>query len=167
MKTLIVIRHAKAVAHDAAPTDYERALAPRGHRDAQQMALHVAESGPRPDVLLVSTSMRTTETAAYFIEAWKLTEEQITREQRVYNASLRMLTSLLPALPESASCVAIVGHNPGVSELVEYLASGHTGSMPTSAVAVVDLLHAETWDEVAAGTGRVRGAYTPARIELR
>jgi phosphohistidine phosphatase len=166
MKTLIIIRHAKAVAHDAVPTDYERALAPRGHRDAQQVAVHAAEGGLRPDLLIVSTSMRTTETAAYFIEAWKLLEEQIAREQRVYDASLHMLTSLLPALPESASCVAIVGHNPGVSELVEYLASGNIGSMPTSAVAVIDMLHAETWDEVAAGTGRVRSVFSPARIDL-
>ena len=74
-----------------------------------------------------------------------------------------MLTSLLPALPESASCVAIVGHNPGVSELVEYLASGNIGSMPTSAVAVVDVPHAETWDEVAAGTGRVRRSFEPVK----
>lgn len=166
MKTLIIVRHAKAVAHDAVPTDYERTLAPRGHRDAQQMAQHVCQNGPQPDLLLVSTSMRTTQTAAYFIDAWKLTEDQVVPEPRVYNASLHILTSLLPALPESASCVAIVGHNPGVSELVEYLASGHIGSMPTSAVAVVDMLHAETWDEVAAGTGRIRSVYDPARINV-
>lgn len=156
MKTLIIIRHAKAVAHDAAPTDFERALAPRGHSDALHIAARVATDCPAPNLLLVSTARRTTETAAYFIDAWRMSEEAVLREARVYDAPLRTLLSLITELPQSADTVAIVGHNPSVSDLVFYLTSGAYAGMSTCTTVIVDMEHAASWEEVAAGTGRVR-----------
>ena len=161
MKTLIVIRHAKAVAHDAAPTDFERALAPRGHSDALHIAVRAAVECPAPDLMLVSTARRTTETSAYFIDAWHMSEEAVLHQARVYDAPLRTLLSLIAELPETADTVAIVGHNPSVSDLVFYLTSGAYAGMSTCTTVVVDMEHAASWDEVAAGTGRVRRVIEP------
>jgi phosphohistidine phosphatase len=164
MKTLIVIRHAKAVSHDAAPTDFERALALRGHQDAAHVSLHVAVSHPAPDMMIVSTARRTTETASYFIDAWKLAEQNVVREPRVYDAPLRNLLTLIAELPDNVATVAIVGHNPSVSDLVFYLTSGASAGLATCTVVVVDMEHASSWDEVAAGTGSLRETSAPALL---
>lgn len=164
MKTLIVIRHAKAVAHDAAPTDFERSLAMRGRTDAEKMSSHVAKAHQAPDLMIVSTARRTTETAAFFIDAWKLVENNIRREPHIYDAPLRTLLSIIAELPDAASTVAIVGHNPSVSDLVYYLTSGGSAGIATCTTVVVDMEHADSWDEVAAGTGRVRNVYSPESL---
>ncbi len=161
MKTLYVIRHAKAVAHDAAPTDFERALARRGHSDAARIASRIALVCPAPDVMLVSTALRTSETARYFIEAWNLGAGTVQREPRVYDAPLHVLMELVEELPDGAASAAIVGHNPGVTDLVSYLTSGRSGDLSTCAVAVIEMPAAASWDEVAAGTGRLRATYEP------
>jgi len=164
MKTLIVIRHAKAVAHDAAPTDFERALAPRGHEEAARVATHLSAHCPAPDMMIVSTAKRTEETAVHFAAAWNIDQGAIVHEPRVYDAPLRMLMTLIAELPENVSTVAIVGHNPSVSDLVYYLTSGEYAGMSTSTVVIVDMQHAVTWDEVASGTGRVRAVYEAATL---
>lgn len=161
MKTLIVIRHAKAVAHDEAQTDFERALAPRGHRDALVMSQRVANEQPVPDVMLVSTARRTTETASYFTDAWGIGAHAVHRDARIYDAPLRTLLTLIAELPNDVSSAVIVGHNPSVSDLVYYLTSGEYGGMATCTVVVVEMKSAASWDEVAAGTGRVRHSYEP------
>lgn len=161
MKTLYVIRHAKAVAHDAAPTDFERALSQRGHSDAARVATRVALEFPAPDVMLVSTAQRTSETARYFIEAWNLGAGSVQREPRVYDAPLRMLMKLVESLPSGAASSAIVGHNPGLSDLVSYLVTGRHGNLSTCEVAAIEMPAATSWDEVAAGTGRLRATYEP------
>lgn len=162
MKTLIVIRHAKAVAHDEAHTDFERALAPRGHRDALVMSQRVANEQPVPDVMLVSTARRTTETASYFTDAWGIGAHAVLRDARIYDAPLRTLLTLIAELPNDVSTAVLVGHNPSVSDLVYYLTSGEYGGMATCTVVVVEMKSAASWDEVAAGTGSVRCSYESA-----
>lgn len=159
MKTLVVIRHAKAVAHDAAPTDVERALAPRGHRDALLMSQRVADELTVPDVMLVSTAQRTTETASYFIDAWGLGAHAVHRDARIYDAPLRTLLTVIAELPDDVSTAVVVGHNPSVSDVVYYLTSGEYGGMATCTVVVVEMNSAMSWDEVAAGTGRVQRVF--------
>ncbi len=161
MKTLFIIRHAKAVAHDAAPTDFERGLAQRGHSDAARVASNVALEHSAPDVMLVSTALRASETARYVIKAWNLGASVVLWEPRVYDAPLHVLMKLVAALPGEAASAAIVGHNPGLSDLVRYLTSAHSGDLSTCAVAVIEMPAAASWDEVAAGTGRLRATYEP------
>lgn len=161
MKTLFIIRHAKAVSHDAAPTDFERVLAQRGHSDAARVSSRVALEYPAPDVMLVSTARRTSETSRYFIEAWNLGAGVVQREPHLYDARLQMLMKYVAALPGEAASAAIVGHNPGVSDLVRYFTSDHSGDLSTCAVAVIEMPAAASWDEVAAGTGRLRATYEP------
>ena len=63
MRHLLLLRHAKAVAHSKGG-DIERELAPRGRRDAGLLGRHMLGKGLRPDLALVSASARTRETVA-------------------------------------------------------------------------------------------------------
>ena len=51
------------------------------------------------------------------------------------------------------------GHNPGLSELVERLTEQPIW-LPTCGLAEIEL-HVDSWSEAFAGTGRLRGLFTP------
>ena len=64
MRTLILMRHAKAVKASEAPSDETRGLTGRGERDAAEPRGALAGFGLAPQLALVSSARRTRETAA-------------------------------------------------------------------------------------------------------
>jgi phosphohistidine phosphatase len=134
--TLVVLRHAKSdwsTGHD----DHDRPLADRGRRQAAEAGRWLAGSGPDLDLVVRSPATRAGST-------WDLVAAQLSTvpavrvDDRVYAASLDDLLTVLAELPEDAATTVLVGHNPGLEELVEHL-TGEPVRMPTSAVAVVDV----------------------------
>lgn len=147
MPTLYVLRHAKSDQHLGLP-DHERPLNDRGRRQAPEVGRWLSTQS-RLDLAVVSTAARTRET-------WQLVSSElaappsVTFDAAVYDASLDDLLDVVRELPDDASTVVLVGHNPGVSELVAEL-TGEPVEMPTAALAVVEL--AGTWSGVGAGSG--------------
>jgi phosphohistidine phosphatase len=151
MRTLILLRHAKAVRPHEAESDKARGLTNRGRRDAAAAGASMEDAGLKPQVALVSTAQRTRETASYALQGYRL---ETRFEDALYHASLEGLWDAFSA--EDAESVIIVGHNPGIGELVSLLvAQAHDGSklardfsghFPTSAYAAFEirgsLLHA-------------------------
>lgn len=151
MRTLILLRHAKAVrAHDA-PSDRERGLTERGRRDAAAAGAAMEDAGLKPTLALVSTASRTRETAQHGLQNFKL---ETRFEDALYHASPEGIWDAFAA--SDAESVVVVGHNPGVGELVAMLVrQAHDGSklardfsshFPTAAFAAFevkgDLMHA-------------------------
>lgn len=114
MRTLILLRHAKAVRPNEAATDKERALAPRGRRDAAAASIALRAAGLKPDLALVSTAVRTRQTA----EA-ALADTPARFEDALYLAEAERLWAAFAA--EEAESVILVGHNPGIGELAGML----------------------------------------------
>jgi phosphohistidine phosphatase len=139
-RTLVVVRHAKSDwQHDM--VDEERPLAPRGRREAPLIGPWVATNVGELDLVICSTAVRTRETLAL---SGLLTSE--TRyDERVYAASYQDLMSVLDELPDEVSKAAVIGHNPGLSDLVRIL-TNEPVQLKTSALAV--LTWRDTWPEV-------------------
>ncbi len=136
MRTLIVVRHGKSDWAGDEP-DLERPLARRGHRQMPESAAWVAAHHPVVDLAVVSPATRAQQTWEYVAEALGSSAPATTTDERVYAAYGRALVGLVRALPPAATTVALVGHNPGLEELVSDL-TGASVEMPTSAVAVVE-----------------------------
>ena len=134
MKTLIVLRHAKSDWSGGEP-DLERPLGKRGRRQAPEAGAWLAANIPDIDLAVVSPAERTRST-------WELASAQLERppgvriEERMYAAWGRELHDMVIELPDDADTVVLVGHNPGLEELVEEL-TGTWVSMTTSALAVI------------------------------
>lgn len=145
-RTLVVVRHAKSDWHTGVPDD-QRPLAPRGRRDAPVigtwLAEHVSTTGA-VDLVVCSTATRARQTWA-LAGAGLEPVPAVRHEPRVYAASHRDLMSVVDELPDDAGTVALVGHNPGLSELVE-IVTGERAELKTSAVAV--LRWTGTWAQV-------------------
>lgn len=115
MDRLILFRHAKAESDAASGDDFDRALAPRGRREARAMGVQLAALGYTPDVALVSPALRTRETWEIAAEAWPGGELQLT--PALYNAEASVIRRLADAAGEGRGTVVVVAHNPGLQEL--------------------------------------------------
>ncbi|TAJ89353.1 histidine phosphatase family protein [Reyranella sp.] len=128
MKTVLLLRHAKSSWDSAAQNDHDRPLNRRGERAADILADHLAAKGPRPDLILCSTAMRTRQTLAPLVKALGLPAPPISLEKELYLASEDALLERLQALAEVVQTVLLIGHNDGIGQLAGTLAG--TGREP-------------------------------------
>ena len=138
MKTLLVLRHAKSSWNDTSLDDHERPLNKRGRRDGPRMGELVLEHRLTPDVIMSSDAVRARLTAEAVAEAARYAGE-ILLDRRLYLASPSGILAVLRTVREaSAGTVMIVGHNPGLEELVAQL-TGEQQDLPTAALAQIGL----------------------------
>nr|BFE64212.1 histidine phosphatase family protein [Dactylosporangium thailandense] len=117
VRTLILLRHAKAADPDDYATDIERPLAPRGHRDAAAAGAWLEEQDLRPDAVLCSTAVRTRETLAELG-----VEVPAVFEHRIYTGPASDTLELLQQVGATVETLLLVGHNPTLSDLSHELA---------------------------------------------
>ena len=162
MKTLLVLRHAKSSWDDAALDDHERPLNKRGRRDAPRMGELVREHGLIPDVVISSDAVRARLTAEAVIEAARYAGA-ILLDRRLYMAGPADILSLLRTVGEKAETVMIVGHNPGLEELVAQL-TGDWQDLPTAALAQI-ILPIDRWRDLnLSSRGTLVGHWGPKEL---
>ena len=156
MGTLIVLRHGKSDWSGGEP-DHLRPLARRGRRQVPEAGRWIADHVGSLDLAVISPAERTRET--WRIAAAELAVPPPVREDdRVYGGSAHSLLGIVRELPDEVGTVVLVGHNPGVEDLVASL-TGRTVPMPTSALAVIDLTG--PWSAAADTAGALRAQGRP------
>ena len=95
-----------------------------------------------PDIILCSTAMRAQETAALLFGATEKPQLILDRTD-LYHASPDEIIQILNELDDSVTSAMVIGHNPGLEELLSQL-TGQTVHFPTAAMAVL-ALDVETW----------------------
>ncbi|HYP54528.1 MAG TPA: histidine phosphatase family protein, partial [Pyrinomonadaceae bacterium] len=145
MKTLLLMRHAKSSWKDVTLRDFDRPLNKRGRRAAPLVAAFMRRKKLRPDLILSSPAERARETAALVIEHAGLSAE-LRYDERIYEADAARLLEVVAQADERAGELMLVGHNPGMEELIKAL-TGADELMPTAALARVEL-DVETWAKV-------------------
>ena len=135
-RTLILLRHAKSD-WSTGEADVDRPLAERGRRQAPEAGRWLAANIGRINLAVVSPATRAHST--WEIVAAQLDVPPRTRfEDRVYAASDDELLAVVRDLPDDAATVVLVGHNPGLEDLVALLTgTGEPVPMKTSALAVL------------------------------
>ncbi|MFL0672393.1 MAG: SixA phosphatase family protein [Erythrobacter sp.] len=155
MKTLGLLRHAKSDWDDAAQRDFDRGLNARGKKGARVIGRHIREHGPQWDMVLASPAVRVTAT----LEGAALLQEPI-YDQRLYLASYDTIIETIEAHAgkgaDEADSVLIVGHNPGLQDvLLELVAPAKENPLfreavvkfPTAAYAVL-ACEIEHWSQL-------------------
>ncbi|HTJ34513.1 MAG TPA: histidine phosphatase family protein [Dactylosporangium sp.] len=135
VRTLILLRHAKAANPDDYDTDIERPLAPRGHRDATAAGEWLRAEDLIPDAVLCSTAVRTRETLADLALADTV---PVIYEHRIYVGPAEDNLDLLQHVDAATETLLVIGHNPTISDLSDTLAPRalQDGGLPTSGIAV-------------------------------
>lgn len=133
MKKLLLIRHAKAV-HDNVYDDFDRPLKHSGEKDAETISHRLKKEGIIPQMLVSSPSLRTQKTAAIISEHLSL--GKATEYQRIYEASRLNLLSVINEFPDNCQFVGLVGHNPGISQVLYYFTGEERDVTPGSAALI-------------------------------
>lgn len=156
IKTLFLLRHAKAEAHDLKKNDHERRLIDKGIRHAEKMAKLVDTFRFKPEAIVTSSAARAAETAAIFADTLGL-KNQLTVNDVLYSASQQVYLQTIQQLPDDLDNVMIVGHNPVLEDLLVSLSSRSPFhcKMPTCGLAVVHF-HVTLWSEIRPATGIMR-----------
>jgi phosphohistidine phosphatase len=163
MKTLLVLRHAKSDRSDGALPDHDRPLAPRGEADAPRMGMALAALGMVPDYIVTSTAMRARETARLAVAAMGYGGE-IVEQPEIYGASVDVLLDVLRECNDEAATAMLVGHNPGLEELVCLLTGGEGAEailrLPTAGLACI-ALDIAAWSHLGPACGLLQWFLTP------
>lgn len=132
---LIIVRHAKSLHDDYVQKDSERHLCARGYKDAADSADWCLSSGLKPDLMVSSPAIRAFSTAMIFANIFSYKTDGILLDAAIYEAGVRQLLYVLEALPQGSRTVMLFGHNPGCTELINYLCGPVCSHLPTSGVA--------------------------------
>jgi phosphohistidine phosphatase len=155
-RRLIVMRHAKAGELPGGP-DAERALAPRGQRDAAAAGQWLHGHGYIPDVVICSTARRARQTWRG-VRAGLGAPVQAQQDPRLYEAGAGDLVEILREAAPGTATLMYVGHNPAAQNLASALLGQPVG-FPTAAIAVIGL--AAPWAELAPGGGELVASWVP------
>lgn len=166
MKALTIIRHAKAELPEEYANDFDRPLTPRGRKDASHMAKLLAQLDPPVDWLISSPAVRTQQTAERIIEKLHL-DDNIAWQEAIYEADAESLMKVLSEAPQDMEHVVLVGHNPGMEELVAGLCTGAPPHLNlTMTPGALAHLHLEIfwWNQIRWGCGKLQLLVPPKLI---
>lgn len=137
MKTLLILRHAKSDWGNSQLADHDRPLNGRGKYDAPRMGAWLKQQNMVPELIISSTAERALTTAEMVALACDFTGEMQTT-RNFYLAGPPKYIETLNELPDSYERVMVVGHNPGMEELLALL-TDKDRRLTTANVAVVEL----------------------------
>ena len=153
MKYLYIVRHAKSSWDQVALDDFERPLTDRGHRNAIMLGKLLKEQKIIPDLLLSSPATRAAMTARLISEQIKYSASDIIFDPKIYLASTPLLFDILRKLKNEHKQVMIVGHNPGMTALVNELAVEQVSNLPTCSIYGLRL-KIKAWSELSKKCGQ-------------
>lgn len=162
-KLLYLMRHAEASAKGARQDDKLRELTPSGVKDSLRAGAWFLDHNTRWDMLVSSSALRAEQTARMVAEGMKLDTPRLLLEDVLYDASVRQFLDYVNNIDDACNEVLIVGHNPSISYLAEYLTKADIGDMPTAAVAVIKF-DVPSWKQVSENTGALESYVTAERV---
>jgi phosphohistidine phosphatase len=171
MKSLHLLRHAKSSWDDPVERDFDRPLNGRGHRAARRMGEWLKESGLAFDLVLASPALRIRQTIEG-VEAGLGARLQAQFDKRIYMASAASLFDLVRETPDSVQALLLVGHNPGLEDLLLLATEGETSALraeaerkyPTATFSTLTLPVA-SWTAVAEGGANLTRFVRPRDLD--
>ena len=166
-KILLVLRHGKS---DWATglEDFYRPLVSRGRLGSRKMGAWIRHQDMLPDTVVSSPAERARMTVVHACKSMGISLDTVRWDERLYATSVDEHLAALADCPKKAQVVMLVGHNPGLEELVEYLAAGEVEIpadgklLPTSALAQLETTG--EWKDLKRGCARIIAVTRPAEV---
>lgn len=153
MKTIYLVRHAKAVEHSSVIHDFYRPLSERGVGDAHEMAQKIHKQVSFPQLVITSPATRALTTAIIFSKKLGFPMEEIKLNKELYESTTKHYYKVISSLDENINTLFIFAHNPTITEFVNRIADGENIShIPTSGIAGIQF---ESWEDVPKNKGRL------------
>ena len=162
MKTLLILRHAHASPAAQGIDDHERPLADSGRQAAERVGRFLYEQGLTPDLVVSSTAVRAYSTAEIAAAASRY-EGEIQSTRRLYLADPGSCIQVLRTLSDDHRRLLLIGHNPGVEELIRLLTGSGESLLPAALARV--LVPIPSWDDLDEDTlGKLVRVWGPSEV---
>jgi phosphohistidine phosphatase len=166
-RTLILLRHGKSD-WSTVDDDFDRPLKKRGKNASIQAGEWLSANKRVPDFVVTSPAARAMKTAELACEAMGIKKNNVYSRKHIYLATPEELLFVLEDCPEQAQRVMLVGHNPGLEELLYYLVNGvmtipEDGKvMPTATLAILEM--PDTWKNLQSGAANLEFLIRPREL---
>jgi len=161
-KWLFVARHAKAEQGRESVDDFHRKLLPEGIQRTEKVAKVLLTHKLVPEYIVCSPAVRTLETAKIFASFFRVPQEKIVAIDNLYRGSTNDYFDAIYSLPNEFQSVMMVGHNPYVSELVNFF-NKNIEPLATSTVVILES-QTSTWNEFVLKYIKVREIFIPKKL---
>jgi phosphohistidine phosphatase len=168
VKRLFLLRHAKSAWDDPLLRDRDRPLAPRGRKAAKRVARWAKKHAVSPQLVVCSSAVRAQQTLQRVLPS--VGEPEVWVEVTLYAAGAETLLARIRALPDEVDDVMLVGHNPGLMEVLLLLAAPGklreraSVNVPTGALAELEA-DVVRWADVAPGEARLTAFVVPRELK--
>jgi len=163
LKTLIIIRHSKSSWKDHSLSDFDRPLNKRGIKDAKKMSFELSEKIKKVDLLLSSSSKRTTQTSNYFLDSINVRSNIFS--ENLYHSSSDLIFDYVLKINNKYNKAIIVGHNPGLTNIINKLTNLKLDNLPTSGIVII-VFDVDNWKNINYQSGLVEWIKFPKDLKL-
>lgn len=164
MKKIILIRHAKSDSKHPYSSDFERPLNERGRKDAPLMGKLLKELYPDIQLFISSPAVRAKHTAEFFAEQFGIERNKIKFDKTLYLASPHDILMTLSTLDNTLNSVAVVAHNPGITDLASHLGRKFISNMPTASFAALNI-NTASWKSIELAPGTLENFHFPKELK--
>ena len=167
-RELLIFRHGKSDWDSNAAGDFDRPLARRGRKAVKRMAFWLSDQNLLPQSILSSPAERARQTALRLCRYADIPESRVIWEESIYAADVPALLEVLAEAPGQHGRMMVVGHNPGLEELVEYLSGNPieappgSPALPTAALARMTMPY--DWKRLDCGCARLISINRPREL---
>jgi len=149
-KELILIRHAQSNEKASDQQDVDRTLTTEGMQQSTKIGFYFNNEGLFPDIIITSPAIRAQQSSTIIADQLKLNTEHVHSNDELYEASVRTFLQVVKLFKEEWERVFVIGHNPTISYLAEYITNAEIGSMSSGSVARIEV-PVKNWNEVDKG----------------
>lgn len=164
MKSIHLIRHAKSSWEDPSLEDILRPLNARGIKACQIMAGQLISAGCSFEHVFCSAAVRAQSTMCLIAQALPTSEVQWHVDESLYTFDYQRLLSWLSQLSNDLNSVTIIGHNPALTDLLNYLSNTHLSNLPTCAYAQINNPKLFNWQLLKPATFQLDHFITPKTV---
>ena len=163
-KVLHIVRHAKSSWENDGIADIDRTLKPKGVRNAYETARKLKLIDSIPDVIVSSPANRALHTAIIFARVFGNPYGSLQINEILYEFSKDHILDFIRDFDDSKCSMMIFGHNPDVTDLVNYFIRKSVNEIPTSGVTTL-LFSCDKWKEIAPENMDKHLFYFPSKEE--
>jgi phosphohistidine phosphatase len=154
MKNLYIVRHAKSSWDYPELSDIDRPLNKRGKKNAPEMGQRLAAKNISPELLISSPAKRAHTTARRIAKEIGYEKSKIIVHSKLYHGGLGEMIELIQSTDKSINSLMIFGHNPGFTELANYLTGSNIYNIPTCGIVSIEF-DTDDWAIIGQNEGKM------------
>lgn len=155
MKTLLLIRHAKAAWEELGTNDADRILTEQGLQQADLMGQELKTLQITPDLIVSSPAIRALNTAQILAAVLNYPKDKIKTEEKIYSGGVEDLINLIKQTNAKIDTLLLFGHNPNLTWLTHFLCEESHINIPTCGIIIISFENMHSWDQLTEIDGKL------------